>query len=103
LGDSMAQSLFFDTTSNNEIISNPDCFINFSYPLNNQLDKKDSLITNNTVQDENKLTQNDDLLYTTNSDWYSNNEDYFSKLTNVNDVNSTLTSDEIKDLWLNQQ
>jgi len=102
LGESISQSFLFDSTSNNEIISNPECFINFSYPLSNQIEKKNPII-DNTTQADNDLTQNNDLLYTNDNDWYSNNDDYFSKLTTENDVNSTLTSDEIKNLWINPQ
>jgi len=106
LDEPLTQSLFFNTSSNNELISDPNCYINFTYPISNEIDKKNNLSEDNPTHSNNEAGQlgNDNLLYTNNNDWYSNNnDDYFTKLTTSNDVNSSWPSDDITNIWINPQ
>ncbi|ORY37510.1 hypothetical protein LY90DRAFT_672774 [Neocallimastix californiae] len=102
LDEPLAQSFLFNSSPSNEIITNPDCYLDFSYPINNKIDKKDTLPIESTNPTTTELTQleTNNLLYSNDENWYSNNEDYFSKLSTTHE---SWPSEEITNLWINPQ
>ncbi|KAL6601080.1 hypothetical protein U3516DRAFT_910890 [Neocallimastix sp. 'constans'] len=76
--------------------------MNFSYSINNTLNKKEILTidsTNPSIMELAELETNS-LIYTNDDNWYSNTEDYLSKLSKINE---SWTSEEMTNLWINPQ